>query len=310
MKKILFTLLVALIGLVDTINAQTNPKISIQGILREANGIAVPDAAYDLTLRIYDDINANKADHIFEEEHLGVQVVNGVYSLNMGSNSSLGGLPFDQTYYVGVQVGTTELLPRIELTRSPYAMSTYSVTCSGAVGDIKYSILDWNEFQEVNGDCWVQMNGQSIPSTSSLNQNYGFTNVPDMSGLFIRAHEWVDGNDPDRLPGDAVATIQGEEIKSHSHNGTTDNATSTMSSGGSHTHNVSMGIAPDDEGSGGASSEWVTGTTNGIGSVTTSSSGSHSHTMNPHNHTFTTNSFGGAETRPKNMNFYIYIRVN
>lgn len=314
MKNILFTLMISLIAFVDLANAQTNPKISIQGILREASGVAVEDGEYDLVFRIYTDINDPISAKIYEEEHTGVTVANGIYSIYLGEFTSMGGLNFDEVYYVGVQVGSTELQPRIELTHSPYSMAARSVSCSGAVGDVKYSILDWDDFQEVNGDCWIQMNGQDVANTTAISQMFGITEVPDMSGLFIRAQEWNEGNDPDRTISSTIATLQGDESKSHSHSGTTDNTTSTMGSGGTHSHSITMEIATDDDGGGGDSNEWVTSTSGdshvGSGSVSTGNSGAHSHTMNAHNHTFTTNEFGGSETRPKNMNFYIYIRVN
>ncbi len=323
MKNVLFTLFIAMIAFIDVANAQTNPKISIQGILREASGIAVEDGEYDLMFRIYTDINDPISENIFEEEHPGVTVANGIYSIYLGEHTSMGGLNFDEVYYVGVQVGATELQPRIELTHSPYSMAARSVSCSGAVGDVKYSILDWDDFQEVNGDCWIQMNGQSVDNTTAIAQMFGITEVPDMSGLFMRAHEWNDGNDPDRTPNSEIATLQSDEILAHAHSGTTDETTSTMPEGGDHDHEFTdwfdqdaneVYATEDISIRGNADDKEAFGDDDGsrrrVRTSTTSEDGSHSHIMDPHSHTFTTNTFGGNETRPKNMNFYIYIRVN
>jgi len=325
MKTLLITTIIACISIVDTLNAQiTNPKISIQGILREASGVAVEDGEYDLVFRIYTDINDPISAKIYEEEHAGVTVANGIYSVHLGEDVSMGGLNFDEVYYVGVQVGSSELQPRIELTHSPYSMAARSVSCSGAVGDIKYSILDWDDFQDVNGDCWIQMNGQSVPNTTALSQMFGITEVPDMSGLFIRAHEWNDGNDPDRTPSSPIATIQNDELKSHNHGkGTlvTDNQTvsvddrtlssisridtkcsaqSDCSFSGTLSWNSSSSpsfkVAVDSESDEEAFS--VTG-------ITKTSTDVHSHDINGD-----TADSGGNETRSKNMNFYIYIRIN
>ncbi len=333
MKNILITLFVTWISIIGTLQAQTitNPKISIQGILREASGVAVENGEYDLVFRIYDDINASISDNLYEELHEGVTVENGVYSVHLGFETSMGYLPFDKVYYVGVQVGSTELKPRIELTHSPYSMSAVSVTCSGAVGDIKYSILDWDDFQLANGDCWVPMDGRDITGTA-LEQEFGWTNVPDGSGLFLRAQEWNEGNDPDRTVNSAIATIQDEEFKAHSHTGTTDNTTSTMPEGGGHSHRYTDFHDQDSDASyndyvsiknraalnGGAGGDEEAGGDDNLlprkeatkNTLSTNGNGKHTHTMNPHNHTFTTEQSGGSETRPKNMNFYIYIRVN
>jgi len=314
MKKILFTLLVAMVALVDTINAQSNPKISIQGILREASGVAVEDGEYDLTFNIYEQLDGGTP--IYTEDHTGVSIANGIYSVHLGTYISLGGLPFDKPYFVGVKVGSSELKPRIELTHSPYSMAATSVTCSGAVGDVKYSILGWADFQDVNGDCWVPMDGRSVTGTA-LEQMFAINDVPDMSGLFIRAHEWNDGNDPLRTPTSAIAQIQEDTIQSHKHD---------ILEGGEHQHRytdfhdqdgdavyddyISMtmttrmptqsGINGEDtepSGDNGANFRFSVSKDTEV----TNGNGKHNHTMDP---------TGDVETRPRNMNFNIYIRVN
>ena len=141
MKNLTITLLLGLIAMVDIASAQiTNPKISIQGILREASGVAVEDGQYDLTLKLYSQATGGTAN--YTEDHVGVPVSSGVYSVQLGSIVSLGTTEFDSLMFVGVTVGGSELLPRIELTYSPFSMAARSVMCSGAVGDVKYSILN------------------------------------------------------------------------------------------------------------------------------------------------------------------------
>ena len=308
MKNLTITLLLGLIVMVDMASAQiTNPKISIQGILREASGVAVEDGEYDLVFRIYEDIDAAVSTAIYEETHPQVTIANGIYSVHLGTHNSMGFLPFDKEYFVGVQVGSSELKPRIELTHSPYSMAARSVSCSGAVGDVKYSILDYAQFQLANGDCWVPMDGRTIPGTTALAQEFNITQVPDMSGLFMRAHEWNDGNDPARTPSSAVAVIQDDELKAHDHTGTTD-------VDGEHTHGIndpghSHGIDLDDS-SGGGGVDDAGESSEGSASTASSTTGISIKPGGAHSHSFTTDTYGGAETRPKNMNFYVYIRVN
>jgi len=308
MKNLFFTLVIALIAIIDTTSAQiTNPKISLQGILREASGVAVEDGEYDITFRLYEGINDALSADIYEEDHEGVQVSNGVYSVQLGTYVSMSALPFDKIYYVGVQVGATELLPRIELTHSPYSMAALSVSCSGAVGDVKYSILDESQFQQANGDCWVPMDGRSVTGTA-IEQMFGWTNVPDGSGMFLRAQEWNEGYDPDRTPNSAIAQMQEDTIQAHNH---------VIEEGGEHQHVYSDWYSQDSD-EVYTDPVWTTedrgndddeeedgdgqdGSRNVRIGVLTENDGAHSHTMLD---------TGGEETRPTNMNFYIYIRVN
>lgn len=322
MKNFTLTLILACIAFIDIAHAQiTNPKISVQGILREASGVAVEDGEYDLTFKIYNQLDGGTA--LYEEDHEGVVVANGIYSVHIGTHVSMGFLPFDEVYYVGVTVGTNELKPRVELTHSPYSMAARSVSCSGAVGDVKYSILDWDDFQVANGDCWVPMDGRDVTGTA-LEQEFGMSTVPDMSGLFMRAQEWNDGNDPDRTPSSPVATIQNDEIQEHSHN-----IDITTSSDGSHSHDFNDSFFSDfdqsDNGNSSApvnvdiprsgASPWLQqlyDTNNDLAKFTNTLSPEETATEGDHTHDVigTSENMGGAETRPKNMNFYIYIRVN
>lgn len=277
MKKLLSLLVFTFIFGVfaTTLLAQVNPKLSLQGILRDANGLPVPDGTYDMEFNIYNVETSGTS--LWTEPHAGVQVTNGIYAVKLGGTTALTTLDFEEPYFVGISIDGTELAPRIELTYAPYTIKTLvegPVICTGAIGDIKYSSLDPTTFETYNGDCWIPMDGRDITG-SELENATGWTNVPDMSGQFIRAHEWNDGNDPERTPTTAIATPQGDQFKSHSHSqrrsdicwSCTDGTVINTNSGGN-----TMRVY----GSGGIS----------------------------------THAAGGLETRPKNMNFYIYIRIN
>lgn len=104
----------------QTAHAQS-ARLGIQGILKKANGNAVDDAAYSLKFRLYE--QAEGGVHIWEEVQPEVDVVGGIYTAILGSVTALN-VPFDTTYYLGVSVGSTsEMLPRIQLTTAPYALS-------------------------------------------------------------------------------------------------------------------------------------------------------------------------------------------
>lgn len=118
MKKTLITLTI-LIGFIFA----EDPILNVQGVLRDADGVAVPDGEnYQLTFHLYDVVDGGSS--LWSEDHTGVSVINGVYSVELGGVSTLGGLAFDAPYYLGIAVnGGAESTPRIPLSMSPYALS-------------------------------------------------------------------------------------------------------------------------------------------------------------------------------------------
>ena len=280
------------------VDAQVAPKISIQGTLKSANGTTVADGAYAVTFKLYD---AATGGNVLWQEDTTVEVVGGIYSHYLGSVTPLDAADFANPVFLGVRVGSYELTPRSELSYAPYAFSVaaaQTVVCSGAVGDVKYSILNPTQFAAVNGSCWVPMDGRTMVATDKLRIITGLTAVPNGGGLFLRSQEFSGGadNDPGRTSASTIATLQTDDNKSHNH---------TMQTSGSHTHTVTLGWDGDDSGDGGASDEW---THNGsrnfditLKGGTVSTNGAHTHTID---------NSGGTEARPKNLNFWIYIRIN
>lgn len=53
------------------------------------------------------------------------------------------------------------------------------------IGDIKQSLLPVINFQQLHGDCWVAMEGQSITG-SDFSSLTGVSNLPDARGKFLR----------------------------------------------------------------------------------------------------------------------------
>ncbi|MDO8971358.1 MAG: hypothetical protein Q7U74_11765 [Saprospiraceae bacterium] len=127
MKNLLKSaLLLAFIGLFSQpLLAQLDPTLSIQGILTKSNGVAVSDGNYNLVFKLYTAPTGGMA--IWTETQSSVEVSNGIYSAVLGVVTPLN-IPFDQLYYLGVTVGSTELSPRILLTSAPYALSLIGQT--------------------------------------------------------------------------------------------------------------------------------------------------------------------------------------
>lgn len=98
-----------------------------------------------------------------------------------------------------------------------------SLGCTGVIGDIKYSVLSPEKFQQLNGNCWILSDGRQI-SSSTLASIDSIENAPDYQGVFIRGMELrTEGRkDSDRLRDDPVGQYQHDAFKSHNHKFTYD----------------------------------------------------------------------------------------
>ena len=218
---------------------------------------------------------------------------------------------------MGVNIGTVELSPRTELTFAPYSLGSpfaekaNFVVCSGATGDVKYSILNPQQFAAVNGNCWVPMDGGNM-SGSKLAAIIGGSTVPNAGGLFLRGQESQNGStnyDPDRSSGSTIAQVQQDDFKSHFH---------------SYSNYVTVTGTTDSGGGYGmifANQRFIAnGDNNNPYALTPYNPGeSHTKTIPSHGHNFSgggtssgsTQSTGGStETRSKNLNLWTYIRIN
>ena len=311
-KFIYCTLIMLIIACFDVSGQQTK-KISLQGFLKDANGKAVQDGSQDLIFKLYKALTGGTADWT---ETQALNIIGGVYSTHLGKTESLENLNWGaNTYYVGVTVQGIELTPRTELTFAPYSLGSpkaQEVVCSGAVGDVKYSILNPTQFAAVNGECWVPMDGRNMAG-SKLAGIIGGISVPDGGGLFIRAQESANStNDPERTSSSTIATLQGDDNKNHNHSlsNATVNVTGNTDAGGTHTHTLTDSYMHYNatQGTAGLHSMYLGEPK--TKEITTNSAGSHTHSINLTGNLNGNTSNSGTETRPKNMNFYIYIRIN
>jgi hypothetical protein len=97
------------------------PKlINYQGMLTKSDGkTPVDDGNYNLTFKIYGSLAGT--DSLWREYHSNVPITNGLFSVILGSVTTLN-LPFDTTYWLGIKVGADpELSPRAQLTSVGYA---------------------------------------------------------------------------------------------------------------------------------------------------------------------------------------------
>jgi hypothetical protein len=103
--------------------------ISYQGVLMDNTGAIAADGLYNFTFRIYD-VGSGGAP-LWTETTNNVTVTKGGFSVLLGNLTPIA-LPFDRSYYLGIVVnGQPELVPRVVLGASPYALGLripFSVT--------------------------------------------------------------------------------------------------------------------------------------------------------------------------------------
>jgi hypothetical protein len=289
--------------------AQQTKKISLQGFLKDANGKAVADGSQEITFKLYNVATGGTAEWTDTQN---INVFGGVYSTHLGSSTN----PVDalnwgsSTYFVGVTVQGTELTPRTELTFAPYSLGSpkaQEVVCSGAVGDVKHSILNPTQFAAVNGNCWVPMDGRSIAG-SKLSAILGTNTMANAGGLFIRSQEFDNSSnyDPNRTSSTPIATLEDQATQQHTHT-----FSGNTSTDGNHSHGYSLPYRSEETGWGqqGFSAFKITDRAiDAYNGRQTDSAGNHSHSYSgtTSNH----NGFSADETRPKNLNFWVYIRIN
>jgi hypothetical protein len=135
MKHIrLFSILGLLLCSYAQVLAQAN--LSIQGTIQRASGANLDDGDYAMTFRLYE--SATGGTVVWSETQDAVEILGGVYGTLLGKSNPLTAA-FDKTYYLGVSVNNgAEMVPRIQLTASPYSLSLIGQTnifpSTGSVG--------------------------------------------------------------------------------------------------------------------------------------------------------------------------------
>ncbi|MEN9922079.1 MAG: hypothetical protein RL097_355, partial [Candidatus Parcubacteria bacterium] len=124
--------------LVQSAIAQPAAQINYQGKLTDGSGVAVPDGAYNMRFWLLQSTSQATTSAVWTESLTGtdqVSVVNGLFSVMLGSTSPLTAVDFNQPLYLGVEIGGTsgtpawdgEMLPRKPLGTVPAAFEAYQV---------------------------------------------------------------------------------------------------------------------------------------------------------------------------------------
>ncbi|MCA9368314.1 hypothetical protein KC887_08755, partial [Candidatus Kaiserbacteria bacterium] len=109
--------------------AAPNPQINYQGKLTDSSGIAVTDGTYNMAFKLY-----TSGGTAVWSSTTTVPVVNGLFSYMLGSDDTLSGVNFNQTLYLGVNIGGTgapswdgEMTPRKVLGTVPAAFEAFKL---------------------------------------------------------------------------------------------------------------------------------------------------------------------------------------
>lgn len=123
----------------DMVVGQT---FSIQGVLRDPLGRTVEDGSYSLTFRIYNVATGGAA--LWSETQGSVEVKHGVFTVELGTETSMAELTFDTQYYIGISVEEgQELEPRIKMTNSPSSYGVFGVKNTfPSVGNIGVGVTE------------------------------------------------------------------------------------------------------------------------------------------------------------------------
>jgi hypothetical protein len=114
----IFLLWTVVYGLSNT-EAAVPHLINYQGRLTDSSGNPL-NGSYNITFRIYDAETAGTL--LWQEQHTGVVIQKGIFSILLGSVTALN-LPFDTQYYLAIQVGSDpEMSPRQRITSAGYAI--------------------------------------------------------------------------------------------------------------------------------------------------------------------------------------------
>ncbi|KXJ99763.1 MAG: hypothetical protein UZ19_OD1000261 [Parcubacteria bacterium OLB19] len=103
-------------------HADFNQEINYQGKLTDSSGLAVSDGTYNMYFWLVASSTAASSTSVWSEVRTGVdkvQVTNGLFSVMLGEVTSLSGVDFNQTLYLGVEIGGTGSSPTWDGEMSP-----------------------------------------------------------------------------------------------------------------------------------------------------------------------------------------------
>lgn len=179
---------------------------------------------------------------------------------------------------------------------------------TASIGDVKDSVLSEAQFVIENGAGWCLADGRSIVG-SKLHQKYGITTAVDVRGLFRRAaNNGRTGTYADPSGNRAVGNIQGHAFQTHTH---TQNSHGHSISDPGHAHAIRYSGVTAGSQRGFADSIANAAATDSQYSATTGVSVVGATATNQNQSaTGAASEPTAAESRPVNMAFNVFIKIN
>jgi len=174
-KEIVFAIIILLIlGFVWDKAKASPPYINYQGKLFDSEGLPISDGQYNMEFKLYTGPTCDYAScGVWTEARTGtdrVTITGGLFSILLGKINDLSGVDFNQSLYLGVNIGGSgatpswdgEMTPRKELGSVPYALSTYVADVLDNLDSTQFVRSDVDdEFQgRLTGHCiWNKSGG-------------------------------------------------------------------------------------------------------------------------------------------------------
>ncbi len=102
--------------------AAPNFQINYQGKLTNSSNVAVPNGTYNMRFWLLSSSTAGTTTALWNETYNGaykVTVTSGLFSVMLGASTSLAGVDFNQTLYLGVEIGSSTSNPAWDGEMSP-----------------------------------------------------------------------------------------------------------------------------------------------------------------------------------------------
>lgn len=204
--KTVFTLSIALLWIYLPIRAQDQkvlPTISYQGVLADNNGDPVPNASYQIHFALY--YTATGGTPVWQESQT-ISTSKGIFNVLLGSVDSLN-VPFGVQYWLGVSVaGGAEMVPRTQLSPSPYSMRAQSlddpngnaIVASGTY--VPNYIIPYAEANTIGGGRGNRIQGSEL-STISGGKNNTIENAAYYAFIGGGFQNVIDGDDYSTIGG-------------------------------------------------------------------------------------------------------------
>ena len=143
--------------------------INYQGMLTDTGGNPLTDTL-DITFRIYD--QSSSGSMLWDETQNNVEILDGLLNVMLGSVEPIE-LPFDEDYWLEIDVGPGEILtPRVRLSSVGYAFrakmadtASYAIEAVSAETDSDWTISGNDMYSAVSGNVGIGTSSPTAPLT-------------------------------------------------------------------------------------------------------------------------------------------------